>query len=139
MEAARSPELERLDVFVGEWKMESPFSAGVFEWLPGERFLIQRWAVEHPDAPDGIAIIGFDGKTRAYAQHYFDSRGVARVYEMSLDDGVWKLWREASAPDFSQRFAGTFSEDGNTIEGRWDICTDGSTWEPDFELNYLRV
>ena len=41
MEAARSPELERLDVFVGEWKMESPFSAGVdatcvSEWLPGD-------------------------------------------------------------------------------------------------------
>ena len=141
---ARSPELERLDAFVGEWTMESPFLAGVhakcvFEWLPGERFLIQRWDVEHPDAPDGIAIIGFNADTGAFSQHYFDSRGVARVYEMSLGDGVWRLWRESRPPDFSQRFAGTFSGDGNTIEGRWEICSDGSTWEPDFELNYLRV
>ncbi|MGH2992653.1 MAG: hypothetical protein ACRDL1_03860 [Solirubrobacterales bacterium] len=32
----------------------------MFEWLPGERFLVQHWEVPHPDAPDGIAIIGFD-------------------------------------------------------------------------------
>ena len=29
----------------------------IFEWLPGERFLIQRWEVPMPEAPDGIAII----------------------------------------------------------------------------------
>ena len=69
--------------------------------------------MDHPEAPDGIAIIGFDADKGAYAQHYFDSRGVARVYEMSFDDGVWKLWRDS--PGFSQRFAGTFSDDGNTI------------------------
>ena len=99
---ARSPELERLDAFVGEWTMENPFAEGlhakcVFEWLQGEQFLIQRWEVDHPDAPDGIAIIGFDADKGGYAQHYFDSRGVARVYEMSFEDGVWKLWRD-SAP-----------------------------------------
>ena len=141
---ARGSELERLDVFVGEWRLESPFAAGihakcVFEWLQGERFLIQRWEVEHPEAPDGIAIIGFDAAKGAYAQHYFDSRGVARLYEMSFDDGVWKLWRQAESPDFSQRFAGTVSADGKTIQGRWEISTDGSSWEPDFELTYRRV
>jgi hypothetical protein len=62
---------------------------------------------------------------------------VARVSEMSFDVGVWKLWRES--PDFSQRFAGTFSADGNTIQGRWEISTDGSSWEPDFDLNSLRA
>jgi hypothetical protein len=109
----------------------------VFEWLPGEQFLVQRWEVPHPDVPDGIAIIGFDSERRVFLQHYFDSRGVARVYEMSLGDGVWRLWR--NAPGFSQRFSGTFSEDGNTIEGRWEASTDGSTWEHDFDLMYTRV
>jgi Protein of unknown function (DUF1579) len=139
---ARRPELERLDVFVGEWTMESSLGTSLqatclFEWLQGKQFLIQRWEVEHPDTPDGIAIIGFDAEKDAYVQHYFDSRGVARLYEMSLADGVWKLWRES--PGFSQRFAGTFSDDGNAIHGRWEISTDGSNWEPDFDLNYLRV
>ena len=56
---------------------------------------------------------------------------------MSFEDGVWKLWRDS--PGFSQRYAGTFSEDGSTIEGRWEISTDDSTWEPDFDLTYRRV
>jgi hypothetical protein len=66
-----------------------------------------------------------------------DSRGVARVYGMSLDDGVWRLWRDGS--DFSQRFTGTFSDDGTTISGAWEIALDGSRWEHDFDLVYTRV
>jgi hypothetical protein len=44
-------------------------------------------------------------------QHYFDSRGVARLYEMTFSGGVWNLLRNSSdfTPlEFSQRFSGTF-------------------------------
>ena len=58
-----------------------------FEWLAGRHFLVQRWEVENPEVPDGIAIVGYDAEKAKYLQHYFDSRGAARVYEMSLDDG----------------------------------------------------
>src|SRR5690606_32403003 len=92
-----------------------------FEWMPGERFLVQRWEIPFPGAPDGIAIIGPDpGNEGNYLQHYFDSRGVARVYRMSFANGTWKLWRDApdfSPLDFAQRFTGTFSPDGRTIAG----------------------
>ena len=47
-----------------------------FEWLPGRRFLIQRWQVDHPQAPDGIAVIGPGAGGSGLLQHYFDSRGV---------------------------------------------------------------
>jgi hypothetical protein len=47
---------------------------------------------------------------------YADSRGVFRVYQMSLFDGVWKLTRQASG--FSQRFVGAWNADGRTIRGR---------------------
>jgi hypothetical protein len=60
---------------------------------------------------------------------------------MSLEDGVWKLWREEpdfSPLDFSQRFTGTFSDDGKTIGGRWEISQDGKTWELDFDLTYKK-
>jgi hypothetical protein len=110
--------------------------------MPGEQFLVQRWEVPIPEAPDGIAIIGFDAGRDTYLQHYFDSRGVARVYEMSFSDGVWKLWRESpdfSPLDFRQRFEGTFSDDGRTIAGRWEISGDGSSWEHDFDLTYTRA
>jgi hypothetical protein len=68
---------------------------------------------------------------------YFDSRAVSRIYQMSLSDGVWKLWREA--PSFSQRFTGTFSDDGRIIRDRWEKSTDGSQWEHDFDLTYTKV
>jgi hypothetical protein len=139
------PDPEELDVFVGVWQMTAsiapeagtpPSAQTSFEWLEGRRFLVQRWRVEHPDAPDGIAIIGFDEDRETYLQHYFDSRGVARVYEMSFTDGVWKLLR--MAPGFSQRFTGTFNDTADTISGRWERSSDGSSWEHDFDIAYRR-
>jgi hypothetical protein len=41
--------------------------------------------------------------------------------------------------DFSQRWSGRFSDDGNTIEGAWEISNDGETWEKDFDLTYRRL
>ncbi len=119
-----------------------PQGRTVFEWLEGRRFLVQRWEVPLPAAPDGIAIIGFDHDTAAYQQHYFDSRGVARVYSMTFDDGAWGLLRDKpdfSALDFYQRFTARFSADGNTIDGTWETAGDGTNWTPDFELTYTRL
>jgi hypothetical protein len=144
--------LDSLEPLVGEWTMkpefegippDAPGAPVSFEWLSGRRFLIERWEVPVPEAPDGIAIIGADPEREGgYLQHYFDSRGVARVYRMSLDDGVWRLWRDEpdfSPLDFSQRFTGTFSDGGKTISGTWEISHDGETWEKDFDLNYTRA
>jgi hypothetical protein len=150
--AATGDRLEALEPLVGEWRMAASFEdtapddSGArvsFEWLPGERFLIQRWEIPVPEAPDGIAIIGPDPASEGnYLQHYFDSRGVARIYKMSLEDGVWKLWRDEpdfSHLDFSQRYTGNFTDDGQIILGTWEICHDGQTWEVDFDLTYTRV
>jgi hypothetical protein len=143
----RRKELER---FIGEWTMQvtfpgaPPMTGGrvVFEWMTGEQFIIERWEVPVPEAPDGLAIIGFDDARGTFRQHYFDSRGIARIYQMRLEDGVWTLWRDTadfSPLDFAQRYTGTFSDDGATIAGRWEIAHDGSTWEHDFDLTYLRI
>lgn len=71
--------------------------------------------------------------------HYFDERGVHRVYAASLDQATWRYWRDATAPAFSQRFTGTFSADANAITGRGQLSRDGKTWESDLDLNYQRV
>ena len=81
-----------------------------FEWLDGQRFVIWRSHYDHPEIPDAITIIGVtDGQL---SMHYFDERGVYRVYAASLDQAKWRYWRDAPAPDLSQRFTGTFSDDG---------------------------
>ena len=139
--------LDALEPLVGEWTIEVPFASGhgtlSFQWLKGEQFLIQQWTVPVPEAPDGIAIIGADPDSDGdFLQHYFDSRGVARVYKMSLSEVGWKLWRDA--PDFTpltfaQRYSGTFADDGRTISGSWEMCHDGETWEHDFDLKHTKV
>ena len=130
-----------LEPLVGEWTIEAPSLGSAqgrmrVEWLEGGGWLILRSVIDVPEAPNGVMIIGGE----PLAQHYFDSRGVHRVYRMSLEDGVWKLWRDSDDDDFFQRYAGTFSDDGMTINGAWEKSVDrGSTWEHDFDLRYERV
>jgi hypothetical protein len=144
--------IERLSPFIGKWSVEARLPEGPpmdlrgrqeFEWMPGGGFVVQRW--EAPDLaanPHGIALFGVDPGRDTYLQHYFDCRGIARVYEMSFSGGVWKLWRDSadfSPLDFPQRFTARFSPDGNTIAGRWEKSPDGSGWEHDLDLTYVKV
>ncbi len=150
--AERPMSLDRLDLLTGQWEMEAAFEAGyfgpdspaitgrggrtIFEWLEGRFFLTQRFINEHPAAPSGIAIIGAGPNQGTFTQHYYDSRGVARIYQMSLDGRAWKLWREA--PGFWQRYTGLISGDGNTITGTWEWSADGQEWKHDFGLTYIK-
>ena len=45
-----------------------------FEWLEGAPLLIQRWHVDMPEAPGGVAVIGCDGMSGTYYQLYTDER-----------------------------------------------------------------
>ena len=138
--------LKQLDRFAGEWTMEAtppggppwPGEARVrFEWLDGVAFLVERWTVNLPEAPNGAAITGCDAANGTYFPLSSDDRGVCRVYEMGLSAGEWTLRREGQP--FSQRFTGTFSDDGATIAGRWELARDGEEWTTDFDLTYTRV
>jgi hypothetical protein len=104
--AQRPVALDRLDVLTGLWETEASFAAGsfgpgspattnrggrtTFEWLEGKFFLTQRFVVEHPAAPSGIAIIGAGEEPETFTQHYYDSRGVARVYQPRLLAAVYR-------------------------------------------------
>ena len=138
--------LEKLATLVGDWTLEAmsadgePWPGGgraTFEWHDSRAHLIQRWTVDLPEAPDGVSIMGCDATNGTFVQLYSDERGVCRVYEMSIGEGEWKLWREGEP--FPQRFFGTMSEDGNTIVGRWEKAEDGASWDTDFDLTYRRM
>jgi hypothetical protein len=149
----RAEALARLDVFIGEWIVDARFPGiasgnGVvarsrFEWLLDRQFLLQRTEIPIPEAPDSLSIISVDLATGAYTQHYYDTRGVVRLYAMSLADGLWTLLRESpdfTPLDFRQRFVGTFSADGNTISGAWQLGSpDDREWQHDFTLDYRRT
>jgi hypothetical protein len=147
--STRNPALERLGIFKGEWDIEiSAMSfrtdpAAVdrghtsFEWLEGGAFLIQHSEIAAADFPRSTAIIAPDDAAETYGMLYLDSRGVSRIYKMTLSGGIWTIWRDH--PGFSQRFHGMFSEDNNIITARWERSDDGSRWERDFDLTYTRV
>ncbi len=138
--------LRRLEPLVGEWTFEAAWPEGeawpgggtmTFEWLPSGAHLLQRGTVALPEAPDNVSIIGCDAANGTYYQLYTDERGVCRVYEMSIGDGRWTMWRDGEP--FSQRFEATFSPDGNTMTARWEKSDDGATFTTDFELVFRRA
>ncbi len=93
--------------------------------------------VEAAGFPSGIAIFGSDDATEEVCMLYFDERGVSRRYAATLRDNVWKLWRDA--PGFAQRFTGTITDNGDAIQGIWELSEDGAPWKRDMELKYTRV
>jgi hypothetical protein len=136
---------------IGTWEFEPLVegrSAGrgraTFEWIEDGAFVLERadatWSdpgwVENAPASTR-AVIGWDDSTGELVQLYADSRGVLRIYRMSLTEGEWRL--ERAAPDFHQRFVGVFRDHGRTIDGRWESSPDGTTWELDFPITYRKV
>lgn len=140
-------QIEALEPLVGEWTTEVRLPPGggdvvrgraTFEWLEAGGYLIQRTVMDDPVFPAGVMVIGPAAGGGRIVQHYFDSRGVARVYDIGLTDGVLRLWRDDD-DDFAQRYTGQISSDGATIDGAWEICDDGETWRHDFDLTYTKV
>jgi hypothetical protein len=130
-----------LNVLTGTWEMEARFEAGyfgpgspaitgrggrtTFDWPDGRFFLTQRFVNEHPAAPSGIAIIGPGEEPDVFSQHYYDSRGVARVYQMTLHGREWKIWR--AAPGFWQRYTGMISDDARPSPGPGEVPPTGGS------------
>lgn len=156
------PTLAELDRLVGTWATEATHPAlpgvvvhgtAVGAWLAGGRFLTLRACTDHPDFPDSLSVIGdmghdrVDGagapagagpaaRTSALRMHYFDARGVFRLYEVRVDDASWQWWRDAAG--FSQRFTGRSADGGETIVGRSQLCTDHVHWADDLAITYRR-
>ena len=98
-----------LQPLIGEWSLAMVMpgeprpeplpdigARATFEWMGDKAFVLERWSVPIPEAPNGLAILGWDEGRQTFLQHYFDERGVARVYEMAFDGGVWRLERPGS-------------------------------------------
>jgi hypothetical protein len=103
-----------------------------YEWLPGRLTLLHtvdaRVGDEHVE---GAEIIAWDSALRAYVTLYCGNDGPNR-YEASLSEEAGRLvWRMRSARD---RFTGTFSDDGNSIDGHWEQLDDEDGWQPWMEV-----
>jgi hypothetical protein len=144
--ATQNPALELFSVLIGKWETigTHPYLPGIvlhghtsFNWVEGGAFLIMHSENDEEKIPGGIAIFGSDDATEGFFMLYFDERKVSRKYEVSFQDNILKWWR--NDPEFSQRFTCTFTDNGNTIIGKGEMCKDGKTWEGDLELTYTRI
>lgn len=136
--------LKQFDILVGEWNMVGTHPAlpstvqghSSFEWLVEGALLVWHFDWQPGGIPSGLSVIGHDDSGQTCSMLYSDERGVARILQMSLEGGVWKIWRDS--PGFSQRMAAKFSEDGNTITWHGELSRDGSNWEQDLNVMYTR-
>ena len=110
-------------------------------------FIVFRSAGEPAELPDSISIIGGAPDGEPQPMHYFDARGVERLYLTAIDGSTWRIWRAPGedwdgphGPGFNQRFIGEISGDGGTIAGRWErgMGEAGDAWEIDFPIDYVR-
>jgi hypothetical protein len=62
---------------------------------------------------------------------------MSRIYETSVSEGLWQLWRNNTG--FSQRFEGRVTPDGKMIVAHWEKSFHGATWEHDFTVTYTRA
>ena len=140
---------------IGEWRgegeipIEPPMKVSVKATV--ERlgaFIVFRPVTEVGDVPGSVSIIGgaLDGEPQP--MHYFDERGVKRLFLTALEGPTWKIWlapgedwNGPDGPGFNQRFIGEISADGRSIKGRWErgLGDAGDQWETDFPLDYVRT
>lgn len=144
-----NPALQAFKQFIGTWEMEisnASFlpdanavikASASFEWFEEGEFLIFRQGKRNNDTPWAIWFIGHDKDAQNYTVLYIDDQQSSRVYEMSFENNVWKLWR--NGPEFMQRFTGEVNQDQNIISGNWEKSTDGENWEHDFKLTYKKT
>lgn len=128
-----------LSRLLGDWRFEMThvaldepvLGAQSYQLALDGAFVLLRWTYEHPDFPDALALLS------ATVWHYFDVRGVTRLFDVTWSDDGWSVVRLDD--DFGQRWSGRFVGD-DEITGTGEISRDGGrTWQHDFSIRWLRT
>jgi hypothetical protein len=124
--AAPAADLRALgDRLVGTWKVSGEAEGETsWEWMDGGFFLIQRgWSRREGAEQKYIQIIGHDrmpgtDPARAITGRLYSDHGDTLAYVCEVDGDTMTIWMgEKGSP---AKYTGTFSGDGNTIEGEWE-------------------
>lgn len=115
--------LERL---LGRWEVQGGATGTVtYEWMPGGFFLQQYVDLHQGGAHiEGLEIIGhlfnpFSGQPPStdVKSRFYDNQGNTLDYVYELEGETLTIWAgEKGAP---AHYRGIFSNDGNTLSGRW--------------------
>jgi len=101
---AANPALSQLNFLVGEWRTELSNAEFLpdrsetlrghtsFGWVDEGAFLAMRQSETPSGPPQAVWIIGRDQVQGEYEVLYFDRRPMSRIYHMSFDGTVWRMW-----------------------------------------------
>jgi len=139
----RDPLLAPFDALIGTWSTEAAHrlvddvvhGSTTFEWLEGRHFVVVRSHNEHELFPDATSVIGRPEVGDGLVMEYFDSRGVRRTYEVSLEDGVLRWSRHH--PGFDQRAWATLAPD--VFELVNELAETPGQWRRDLQATYRRT
>lgn len=125
--------LRNLDVMAGAWNLEGRETGSngeingrlTFAWLEGGFYLVQHVDVDYAGRKvNGVEYVGYDEASESLRSYFFSNEGpgpfggVALEYVWEVDDGTLTIWGgEIGSP---ANFKGAFSDDRNTISGRWE-------------------
>jgi hypothetical protein len=146
--------MKDFETLIGEWHGEGVIAVDPPMRISAEmkmerlgKFIVLSSVGAPAEVPDTISIIGGAPDGEPQPMHYFDSRGVKRLYLTAVEGSTWKIWwapgedwNGPHGPGFNQRFIGAISADGKTIDGRWErgMGAAGDQWEIDFPIRYVR-
>lgn len=128
-----NPALGSLDVMVGAWDLKGRESGPdgeirgrvIFEWMEGGFYLVQRVDMDYIGRRiTGTEYIGYDESNEVLKSYFFSNTGpgpfggVALEYAWEVGDDTLTIWGGFVGSPAS--FKGEFSDDRNTVTGRWE-------------------
>jgi hypothetical protein len=128
-----NPALRSLDVMVGTWELKGRESGPegeihgrpTFAWMEGGFYLVQHVDIDYIGRRIvGTEYIGYDEENDNLRSYFFGNEGpgpfgqVALEYVWDVGDDTFTIWGGEVGSLAS--FKGRFSDDRNTITGRWE-------------------
>src|SRR5690349_12335398 len=121
-ELAKQPNgtLAQAERLIGTWQINGPDITGTirYEWMEGKYFFIQHFDLEQGGAHyKGIEYTGYDEETGTLRSRLMGTDGARFMYTYGFDHDTMYYWFGEQGSDNVSM--GTFSADGNMIEGQW--------------------
>jgi hypothetical protein len=132
--------LNLLNVLAGEWEttitmldanggdVSVSHARDVYSWSANGRFLQHDVDAEMDGSRfRSLEIIALDPAGDGFVSRSYDPDGTFSDFKAELEGRSWRIIGEV------ERFDGQFSEDGNTLSGRWEQNVEGK-WSPLMEV-----
>jgi hypothetical protein len=134
-----SPELKKLDYFVGNWKTEAQMKPGRFgpggavssteriEWQQGNFFLVGNVDYRSSMA-NGVElfVMGYDPVKKVFTYTSFNSSGERESATGTFDGYAW-TWLSGAESPMKWKYVETVVSP-NSYRIKFDMSQDGSTW-----------